>query len=83
MAERLRQAEGAAVALAEAVRAPTTVFRAYATGTEVAGLNAAMERAIRRHNEVCARLDDKPLIGAEVRAMRESLQSQGLLDDRN
>ena len=73
VAEWLHKTEEAARACADAVIATSAAFRGIQRGVPVTGLLAAMERAVARHNEICQRFDDKPLVGEEVRRLRDLL----------
>jgi hypothetical protein len=48
----------------------TAVTRGYPTGDIV----ERCEKAAAEHNEVVARLNDQPLVGAEVKALREQVE---------
>jgi hypothetical protein len=77
--EWLHKSEESAMACAVAVMAGDRLWDAMMAPKSDAALPAyeaamlAYETAVADHNEVCDRLDDRPLIGREVRELRESL----------
>ena len=77
--EWLHKSEEAAMACAVAAMAGDRLWHAMmapksdATQLAYEAARLAFETAVAEHNEVCDRLDDRPLIGREVRELRESL----------
>jgi len=71
LAEWLHKTEEAARACVDVATATSAAFRGIQRGVPTAGLLAAMEQAVARHNEVCDRIGDKPLVGEDVRRLRE------------
>lgn len=68
--EWLHRTEEAALACLDAVMAFNAYWRAMTMGYPVEALERKLDHLTARHKELCERLDDAPLIGQEVKALR-------------
>jgi hypothetical protein len=74
-AEWLHKAEEAAIGCMDLASASDTAFTAIRDGRPSNEWLMAFEAAVRRHNEACERLNDIPLLGQEIRELRERIVS--------
>lgn len=73
VAEWLHRTEEAGQACFEAVVAANAAFRAINSGLPAGAALSRYEKLAAVHTDVCAGLNDDPLIGQEVRQLREEL----------
>ena len=68
--EWLHRTEEAALACLDAAMAFNAYWQAITMGYPVEALERKLGHLMARHKELCERLDDVPLIGQEVKALR-------------
>lgn len=73
-AEWLHQTREAADACLDAVMAANAVWAAMSAGLSVTAAMRKSEACNAAHSRVCDQLNDKPLMGQEVRAMRDAAE---------
>jgi hypothetical protein len=73
--EWLHQTEAAAHACLDFIMAFEAAWRASRLGYDIRPLMAKVERLGAEHKALCERLDDTPLVGQEIRALRDGLDT--------